>query len=529
MNGGRPHIRVPAMNATAPNCQTSDVQSVPATGQTSTNLQSPVVVPLEGPPVPETRFDIEAETKSANQTIKAAESNASPSAQWIGVGSNLPGRGLAATETQPESADERVLPKSFEKRKSEKPGFEAIHPTFAPGQQADRVCYMVMSANPSDTNVPMRKFEPQLDGPVVIDAGIVGENSPAEQTSPESSLPPDNGAAKFQLPESPSATDDVEPIRTPVVVLKPVQAVERGSTDEVGEFLSRALVAVVLPGKGKPSTVGAVGRNPIRLAPGLLDKRLVPLLAIPGELVRMGRNAISQEARSEATPPGSDRTAVEAASASESQTSESLKLDDYEVTRFEFKTEYESPAMTAIQQGPVLQMMKTAVQVREVKPGRLMDSDIDSQTQESGAQSQALLSPATVLARQAVEQVHLVFEPPPTPPAVRSVSMDIGEADSQVRVVIRERNGSLNIQFGSANDRLRQDLQLSGPLLMRELQRQNHPTVTLDFTNFGSATESDRQPRARSQAKKSLKSGAEFAGAAESTYLPVSDPLLKSL
>jgi len=42
---------------------------------------------------------------------------------------------------------------------------------------------------------------------------------------------------------------------------------------------------------------------------------------------------------------------------------------------------------------------------------------------------------------------------------------------AQHGVVIRERNGNLNVQFGSANERLRLDLQTSGPLLMRELQR----------------------------------------------------------
>jgi hypothetical protein len=44
----------------------------------------------------------------------------------------------------------------------------------------------------------------------------------------------------------------------------------------------------------------------------------------------------------------------------------------------------------------------------------------------------------------------------------RRVSMDIGESDSQVRVIIHDRNGNLNVQFGASNERLRQELQTAG-------------------------------------------------------------------
>jgi len=98
--------------------------------------------------------------------------------------------------------------------------------------------------------------------------------------------------------------------------------------------------------------------------------------------------------------------------------------------------------------------------------------------------------------------------------------MDIGDPESQVRVIIRERNGNLDVQFGSANERLREDLQIASPMLMRELQRNNPMPVTLDFSNFGSATDADGQPRSQSRAKKFLKSDAEFADVVETAYLP---------
>jgi hypothetical protein len=107
--------------------------------------------------------------------------------------------------------------------------------------------------------------------------------------------------------------------------------------------------------------------------------------------------------------------------------------------------------------------------------------------------------------------------------------MDIGDPESQVRVVIRERNGNLNVQFGSTNERLREDLQVASPLLMRELQRNNPMAVTLDFSNFGSATDADSQSRSQGHAKKFLKSDAEFADVVETAQLPSPSSTPKSL
>jgi hypothetical protein len=54
-------------------------------------------------------------------------------------------------------------------------------------------------------------------------------------------------------------------------------------------------------------------------------------------------------------------------------------------------------------------------------------------------------------------------------------------------------------------------------------------SVTLDFSNFGSATDADSQSRSQSRAKKFLKPEAEFADVVETAYLPTPSSPLKAL
>jgi len=176
----------------------------------------------------------------------------------------------------------------------------------------------------------------------------------------------------------------------------------------------------------------------------------------------------------------------------------------------------------------MLQMMRSAPLIREVKAVKPA-SNFDTLMQNTSSQAEFSTRPAMLARPDEVQHVRLVFEPPPPPPVLRSVSMDIGDPDAQVRVVIRERNGNLNVQFGSANDRLREDLQVASPTLMRELQRNNPMSVTLDFSNFGSATDADSQSHSHAHAKKFLKPDAEFADVVETAYLPGPSPELNSL
>jgi len=208
---------------------------------------------------------------------------------------------------------------------------------------------------------------------------------------------------------------------------------------------------------------------------------------------------------------------------------EKLNLAEFGVTRFVYKSGVEPHLEPALQPAQLLQqMMRTPSPVREIKPVKAA-SGFDALLQDSSSPELSAGRSTLPAATAEVHSVRPVFEPPPPPPVVRSVSMDIGDPESQVRVVIRERNGSLNVQFASSNERLREDLQTAGPMLMRELQRNNPVGVTLDFSNFGSATESDSQPRSHSRAKKVLKSDAEFADVAETAYQSAPTSALKFL
>jgi len=117
----------------------------------------------------------------------------------------------------------------------------------------------------------------------------------------------------------------------------------------------------------------------------------------------------------------------------------------------------------------------------------------------------------TIAKAEAPQPVRTPFEPPAPPPVVRQVSMDVGDAESQVHVVIRERNGDLEVRFDTANERLRRDLEGASPMLVHDLERGAMRVADLDFSSFGSATDSDRQDQQQPRAKKHLKSEAVFA------------------
>lgn len=214
--------------------------------------------------------------------------------------------------------------------------------------------------------------------------------------------------------------------------------------------------------------------------------------------------------------------------ATENRIPERMNLAEFDVTHFEYKTETEPNLSPVLQSAQMIQMLRTSLPIREIKPVKPASS-FDTVMQNSSSQSELSTRPMVLTRPDEVQRVRLVFEPPPPPPVVRSVSMDIGDPESQVRVVIRERNGNLNVQLGSTNERLREDLQAAGPMLMRELQRNIPMPVTLDFSNFGSATDADSQSRSHSRTKKFLKPDAEFADVVETAYLPGPSSELKSL
>jgi hypothetical protein len=199
-----------------------------------------------------------------------------------------------------------------------------------------------------------------------------------------------------------------------------------------------------------------------------------------------------------------------------------LNLKDFDVRRFEFKTEVEiapvQPKLIRVAAFPEFMQAQSKPNPAEPKPGKGSDEVVDATPAAApvfGGKHETLL----IKAPEAVQRVQVAIDPPPPPPVARQISMDIGDPESQVRVVIRERNGDLAVQFGAATERLRENLQTAAPLLMQELRRDNPHTVSLDFSRFGTATEGGHESHQDSRRRKALKSEAVFADMDETAYL----------
>ena len=201
-----------------------------------------------------------------------------------------------------------------------------------------------------------------------------------------------------------------------------------------------------------------------------------------------------------------------------------LNLKDFDVRRFDFKSEIEiavsQPKLirVAALPSPLLEQWKPNLNLTPPKPDKGSADVIDSTAAASLVFGGKHESPL-IKAPEAVQRVQVAIEPPPPPAVVRQISMDIGDPDSQVRVVIRERNGDLAVQMGAATERLRENLQNAAPLLMNELRRDNPHTVSLDFSRFGTATEGGHESNQDSRPRKQLKSEAVFADVDETAYL----------
>ena len=209
----------------------------------------------------------------------------------------------------------------------------------------------------------------------------------------------------------------------------------------------------------------------------------------------------------------------------------SLNLRDFDVRRFEFTTELEiaavQPKLIQVAAFPGLAQGQWRPNPMQPKPVKgsvdVIDSTVAAPTVPGGRPETPLIAAA-----QAVQRVQVAIDPPPPPTVVRQISMDIGDPESQVRVVIHERNGDLAVQVGAATERLRENLQNAAPLLMHELRRDNPHTVSLDFSRFGTATEGGSESHQDSRRKKPLKSEAVFAELDETAYLSDDTPSAKS-
>jgi hypothetical protein len=216
----------------------------------------------------------------------------------------------------------------------------------------------------------------------------------------------------------------------------------------------------------------------------------------------------------------------------ETASKQMLNLKDFDVRRFEYKTELE---IATVEPKIIRLVPLPGILQPLVKPGPAQARSAKA----FGNLSEAATAATPVLERkadapliaapEAVQRVRVVIDPPPPPPVARTVSIDIGDAESQVRVILRERGGQLAVQFGAATDRLRDELQTGAPGLLHELRRdETHSNVTLDFSSFGSATDAGREHPQDAQRKKQLKPAAVFADVDETAYLEENPPFSKS-
>jgi hypothetical protein len=264
----------------------------------------------------------------------------------------------------------------------------------------------------------------------------------------------------------------------------------------------------------------------------------VPQICIP-KVVVVAQGGESDEPSSEAKRPLTFHQAKietpELAAEAETEApaaKQTLNLKDFDVRRFEFKTELEiatvQPKLIRVSPLPGILQPQSRPNPLQPRTAKASSPFNESAVAVAPALEHGPDAPL-ITAPEAVERVRVVIDPPPPPPVARVLSIDIGDAESQVRVVLRERGGQLAVQFGAATERLREDLQNASPLLMHELRRDNtHSNVTLDFSNFGSATDAGHESQQDAPRKKPLKSEAVFADLDETAYLEETPPFSKS-
>ena len=289
-----------------------------------------------------------------------------------------------------------------------------------------------------------------------------------------------------------------------------------------------AVAAIVIPSMPQGSQCAtpaaekettAVETQPVReskrneVQEWLLMRRIAPLM--PVQNIQNVQTPVVAAATAPATPE--QQTEEQAMPVFKAQGQEDIDLEKFEVRKIAFTIE---PAAKPVQSLPV-QPHPQPFKIVSAEPRSDKRKDIADKPTFSMDSPPAPPKPQGEVAKaEAPAPVRAVVEPPPPPPVARQVSMDVGDAESQVRIVIRERNGDLEVRFDAANDRLRRDLENAAPMLVHELERGSSVKVAeLNFSNFGSATESDQQQKQQARAKKQVKSEAVFADLDETAYL----------
>jgi hypothetical protein len=457
-------------------------------------------------PSPEKQFSSEAEPTAALSTKQEVEFGVSHLVSQLAP--NRDYRISVAPDRVREFADPQNQSSVFERPSPDRRGWpegpgEGYKMNLSPGLSG----YGLPSAeaiSPQKGDSDVARLVPQLPP---------ANESTSEQSPVFPQLVPNKGQQIGVMPDGAPDTADIQNQKSAFerygegFMLYPSPAASRHPLPS-GEGISRQS-----PRFSTPLHADVSAADPI-----LVTNLLGPIPTGP-EVHSQPANLTSEPTTVSASPSGD---------ANQRRIPEKLNLAEFDVTHFEYKTETEPHLSPALQSAQMLQLMRTSLPTREIKPVKPASS-FDTLMQNASSHDELSTRPAMLARPDEIQHVRLVFEPPPPPPVVRSVSMDIGDPESQVRVVIRERNGNLNVQFGSTNERLREDLQVAGPMLMRELQRNNPMSVTLDFSNFGSATDAEGQSRSQSRARKFLKPDADFADVVETAYLPGPSSEPKSL
>lgn len=79
---------------------------------------------------------------------------------------------------------------------------------------------------------------------------------------------------------------------------------------------------------------------------------------------------------------------------------------------------------------------------------------------------------------------------PPVPSMARSVTLDVGEEDSGVKIRVEERNGDVSVRFSPSTDELQKTLESGVSELLQSLERQDVSVSDLTFSD-GDATSQD--------------------------------------
>jgi hypothetical protein len=161
----------------------------------------------------------------------------------------------------------------------------------------------------------------------------------------------------------------------------------------------------------------------------------------------------------------------------------------------EAPTQLELPNQAEITTDPILSVRQRQIPHLWVAIPKLLverassdrkNEPVVMQKGDSNAQAPAFQMPDPARATDSIEQprpAHYVEIPNvPKLPTVRTVLMEVGDADSQVIVRIEDRGGNMNLHFGAGNETMHHSLESSVGSLIHALKRENIEVTNVEVT-----------------------------------------------